>query len=160
MKKQKKQTVLTAIIAILVLSLIAMIASIVYEEAVNMNNQKLQETIVPEVSDKIDDIMQKDEISEDNESESEEVKDEIIEKEEFVGEEEQKIEKESGDQENSKSDDEKAIDLAKKEWGNDDSVTFDIEKKKNTKYYISVNKGAAVLQWYEVDTETWAISEY
>ena len=56
--------------------------------------------------------------------------------------------------------DEKAIELAKKEWGEDDTVTFNIEKKNGAKYYIAVKKDAMVVEWYEVDTESWKISEY
>ena len=56
--------------------------------------------------------------------------------------------------------DAKSIALAKKEWGDDDSASFSIEEKKNNKYYVAVKKDATVIQWYEVDTENWTISEY
>ena len=63
--------------------------------------------------------------------------------------------------ETTQSNDEKAIDLVKKEWGNDDTVTFSIEKKDGAKYRIAVrNSSTTVLQWYEVDIETWQVSEY
>ena len=53
-----------------------------------------------------------------------------------------------------------AIELAKKEWGNDDSVSFSIEEKKDNKIYVAVKNDATVIQWYEVNTNDWTISEY
>ena len=55
---------------------------------------------------------------------------------------------------------EKAIDLVKKLWGEDNSVTFSIAKKKGNKYYVAVKKSNSSNIWYEVDTETWEVSEY
>ena len=54
----------------------------------------------------------------------------------------------------------RAIELAKKEWGNDDSVSFSIEEKKDNKIYVAVKNDATVIQWYEVNTNDWTISEY
>ena len=54
----------------------------------------------------------------------------------------------------------KAIELAKKEWGEDDTVTFSVDEKKDSKYYVAVKQDATVIQWYEVDTNNWTISEY
>lgn len=76
---------------------------------------------------------------------------------EYIGEEEKEDFKEEIIIQNK---DEKAIELAKKEWGEDDTVTFNIEKKNGAKYYIAVKKDAMVVEWYEVDTESWKISEY
>ena len=57
--------------------------------------------------------------------------------------------------------DEKVIALVKKEWGNDKSVNVTIEKKNGTKYRAAVrDTSTTVLQWYEIDIETWEISEY
>lgn len=154
MKKQKKQTLLTAIIVILLIILIVMIGSIVYEEMINMNKQNIQDTIVPEVDEEYDILPEEEEISTE---ENEEV---IEENNEYLGEEEQQPENENVEQDLPKSKDEKAIELAKNEWGDDDTVTFSVEKKKDTKYYVAVKSAATVLQWYEVDTETWEISEY
>ena len=58
------------------------------------------------------------------------------------------------------SKEEKAIELAKKEWGEDDTVTFSVDEKKDSKYYVAVKQDATVIQWYEVDTNNWTISEY
>ena len=74
---------------------------------------------------------------------------------EFVGEEENKKE------EPEMTTDEKVIDRVKNEWGQDDAVTFSIEKKNGTKYRVAVrDSSTSVLQWYEVDTESWEVSEY
>ena len=80
----------------------------------------------------------------------------------YVGEEEKESqEKVKEEQKESKqTDDEKAIELAKKEWGDDDSVSFSIEEKKDTKIYVAVKSDATVIQWYEVNTSDWTISEY
>ena len=60
-----------------------------------------------------------------------------------------------------KSKEERAIELAKQEWGETDtSVDYTIEQKDGNKYYISVKKGTIVQLWYEVDTENWTISQY
>ena len=56
--------------------------------------------------------------------------------------------------------DEKTIALAKKTWDGDDSVTFSIEEKKGFMYYVAVKSNATVISWYEVNTDTWEISEF
>lgn len=157
MKEQKKQNLLTSIIIILVIALIMMLGSIVYEEKINMSKQPIKDTSVPVQSEE-----DKDNIEENEEPPVEDEKTEdIVEEspkqpEDYVGEEENDSPKET-----SQSNDEKAIDLVKKEWGNDDTVTFYIEKKDGTKYRIAVrNSATTVLQWYEVDTETWQVNEY
>lgn len=157
MKKQKKQTILNLIITILVIALILMIGSIVYEEIINVNKQQLtQNTSTPVIKDvEIDDL---DEIENEKDIVEEEKEEIPVEdsKEEFIGEEENKTEEKP-----EKTTDEKVIDLVKKEWGQDDSVIFSIEKKNGTKYRVAVrNSSTTVLQWYEVNTETWEVSEY
>ena len=82
-------------------------------------------------------------------------------KQEYVGEEEKNSsEEEKKEATNAKSKDEKAIELAKKEWGEDDSVKFSIEEKKGSMYYIAVKSDANVISWYEVNTETWEINDF
>lgn len=52
--------------------------------------------------------------------------------------------------------DQKAINMVKQDWGEDSSVTFKIdEKKENGKYVVSVvdKKTTAVLVWYDVDVK-------
>ena len=56
---------------------------------------------------------------------------------------------------------EKAIELAKKEWGKDDkNVTYNVEQKEDNIYYVAVRQNDQVQKWYEVDTEKWTIREY
>ena len=58
------------------------------------------------------------------------------------------------------SNDEKAINLAKKEWGEDNSVTFSVEKTNGNFYYVAVKNNATVLCWYKVDLDTQKVTEY
>ena len=76
---------------------------------------------------------------------------------EYIGQEEKESETDDKDE---KSIDEKALDLAKKEWGDDSSVQFSIEEKKGNKYYIAVTSNATRIAWYEVNINTWEISEF
>lgn len=153
MKKQKKENILTAIIVILVVILIMLIGSIVYEEKINRDKQQIQDTMAPAEEEQKDEEQNQDEEINDGES-----TDENESKEEYVGEEEQQ------ENENkvttTKSNDEIAIDLAKSKWGNDDTVTFSIEEKKGTVYYVAVKSDATVIAWYEVNVETEEVSEY
>ena len=78
----------------------------------------------------------------------------------YIGEEEQESNNDEQTQV-TENKDEKAIELAKKEYGEDDtSVTYSIERKDGNKYYVAVKNDATVVMWYEVDTDTWEISEY
>ena len=150
MKKQKKQNILTAIIIILILALIMLIGSIVYEEKINRDKQAVQETIAPvEKEEQEDKIQEQEEIND---------KEEVNEsKEEYIGEEE----KENNEViSKPKSNDEKAIDLAREKWGKDNTVTFSIEEKKGSIYYVAIKSDATVISWYEVNVETEEVSEY
>jgi len=154
MKKQKKQNLLNAIITILVIALVMMVVSVVYEEKINMSKQPTQSTNAPVIDkDSKDDVEEKDkEIVEEEKEEELPTEDD----EEYLGEEENKTEEEP-----KMTTDEKVIDLVKKEWGEDDSVTVNIEKKNGNKYRVAVrDTSTTVLQWYEVDIETWEVSEY
>lgn len=155
MKKQKKQSLLTAIIIILVLALIMMVGSIVYEEKINKSKQMTQKIDVPAIEEESN-YGEENDITINEEEKKEEKEDAPVEEnQEYIGEEENKTE------EIEMSTDEKVIDLVKKEWGEDDSVTFSIEKKNGTKYRVAVrNSSTTVLQWYEVNIETWEVSEY
>ena len=76
-----------------------------------------------------------------------------------VGKEEQNSETTSSN--NSQTKEEKAVELAKNKWGkNDETVSFNIEQKDGKLYYVAVRKDTQVMQWYEVNTETWEIKEY
>lgn len=153
MKKQKKQNLLTAIIIIALFALAMMITSMIYEEKIN--SEKAQNVISTVAQD---DEKNENTVEEDNTIKNETVEEPVTEPEqEYVGEEEQES---SQEEITTQSKDEKAIELAKKEWGEDDSATFSIEEKNNSKYYVAVRKDGNTLVWYEVDTETWEISEY
>lgn len=161
MKIQKKQSLLTVIITILVIALIMLVGSIVYEEKINISKRETQNTVAPVENEQ--EQVSKEQEKEENSVEDIPVEDakeeEIIEdKDEYVGEEEQVNDATPTD--TTKSKDEKAIELAQKEWGEDNSVTFNVEEKKEAKYYVAVKREATVVQWYEVDTETWKISEF
>ena len=167
MKKQKKQNFLTFIIIILVIALAVLLGSMAYEEAINMNKQSTKPASFPELDkekteneqeNKKDDLK----IEEDNNENEQNInnKDEennIKEDEtEYVGEEE-KNDKETN---SGKTTEEKVIDLAKQEWGEDTTVIFSIEEIKGNKYYVAVKSEATTVCWYLVDVETWEISEY
>ena len=166
MREQKKQNVLTAIIVILVIALVMMVGSIIYEEKINISRQPIQNVNTPDIKEdeKVDteveeneeDVVLGKEETEDKEIENEtESEDLPVEDEEYVGEEEATTE------EPKISTDQKVIDLVKKEWGQDNSAIFSIEKKNGNKYRVAVrDSSTTVLAWYEVDTETWKVSEY
>lgn len=155
MEKQKKQNLLTAVIIILVIALIMMIGSIVYEEKINMSKKPIQNTSSPvQDEEEKNDIEYKEEIPVEDESQKD-TTEEPKEEPEYLGEEENNSQVET-----SQSNDEKAINLVKKEYGNDNSVTFSIEQKNGTKYYVAVKSENEPTVWYEVDTENWEVSEY
>lgn len=81
-----------------------------------------------------------------------------------IGKEEQESNKENSEQnaqENTMSDDELAIDLAKKEWGLDEeSFKFNIEHKEGKIYNISVRDlNGNAMAWYKVDLQTGAVTQ-
>ena len=128
-----------------------MVGSIIYEEKINMSKEATQNTI-----ESVEEEQEENTVVEKQETPIEE-ENTVVEKEEYVGEEEKEVSKE---EETYKSKDERAIELAKGEWGADDTVTFSVEEKSGSKYYVAVKSEATVITWYEVDTETWEISEY
>lgn len=167
MKKQKKQSLLTAIIIILALALIVMVGSIIYEEKINISKNQTQNTVTPTVKEENIDDEEQLPVEDDNTDSEEIVEDEIKDSEE--DEQEEKVEDSEqyvGEEENDKKEDstqskeEQAIDAVKKQWGEDDSVTFSVERKKDTKYYVAVKSSNSETTWYEVDIETWEVEEY
>ena len=147
---KKQQHILTLIIILAVIALVAVIGSIIYDEKAKENKKAVETISAPKVEEKKEETP---EIIEPEETQQEE--EEKKEENEYVGEEE-KVSEEQVKQ----TDDEKAIELAKKEWGEDDSVIFSIENKKGNKIYVAVKQDATVIQWYEVNTTNWTISEY
>ena len=147
MKKKKEQNILTLIIVLAIIALAIIIGSIIYEEQIEENKEAVESIAIPAIEEKQETI---EPVESENIIQEEET-------EEYVGEEEQETQKEETIPQNK---DEKAIDLVKKEWGEDDTVTFNVEKKNGSKYYVAVKKDATVISWYEVDTENWEINEY
>ena len=153
MKKKTEQKILTIIIVLALVAIAVIVGSIIYEEEMKKNKNAVETIAKPTIKNKETDVEETPEKEENLPQEQE------PEKEEYVGEEEKEAEQENiANQTQSK--DEKAIELAKKEWGDDDSVIFNIEEKDGDKYYIAVKKDATAIKWYEVDTESWKISEY
>ena len=147
MKKKKEQNILTLIIVLAIIALAIIIGSIIYEEQIGENKEAVESIAIPAIEEKQETI---EPVESENIIKEEET-------EEYVGEEEQETQKEERTTQNK---DEKAIDLVKKEWGEDDTVTFNVEEKNGSKYYVAVKKDATVISWYEVDTENWEINEY
>lgn len=143
---EKKQHILTAIIIVALLALAVLVVSIIYDEKIKENKKAVETISVPQVQEeKVEPEPQVENTPQESQQE------------EYVGEEEKETQKEEQKVENK---DEKAIELAKKEWGEDDTVTFSVDEKKDSKYYVAVKQDATVIQWYEVDTNNWTISEY
>lgn len=150
---KKQQHILTLIIVLAVIGIAVVIASIIYDEKIRDNKKAVETISVPQI-----DNIEKEEPA------KEEEKPEVSTNTEsdYVGEEEKESQEqvEEEQKESKQTDDEKVIELAKKEWGNDDSVSFSIEEKKDNKIYVAVKNDATVIQWYEVNTNDWTISEY
>lgn len=148
MSKNKSQKVLNIIIVLLVIALIAMIGLVIYDSKIANNEEKNVDVSKTEINQNQNNQVVEEEIQ----------KEETDNSEEYVGEEE----KESQEEETTElSNDEKALQLAKKEWGEDDNtVTYSIEEKKGNIYYIAVKSNATTISWYQVNTETWEISEF
>lgn len=160
MKKQKKQNLLTTIIILLVIILVMLVGSIVYEEVINMKKQPIQDTSSAEIKEEEKDTtIEKDETFVEDEVEENDDEQENVEEsennQEYVGEEESNSQGQT-----TENKDEKAIQAVKKEWGEDSSVTFSIEQKKGNIYYVAVKSESASTVWYEVNIDTWEVSEY
>ncbi len=143
----EKQKILTLIIVVAIIGLIGLGGYVVYDEMQQKNTQTKTETISADKENQI----QKEEPKE------EENKEKQPKQEQAEGKEEKESNAEA---KNEESKDDKAIALAKKTWGDDNSVTFNIEEKKGNLYYIAVKGDGAVISWYEVNTDTWEISDF
>lgn len=151
MGKKNTQRILTIIIVLAVIVLFILIGSIIYEEQMKKNKEAVESVYAPILENDSDSI-------EPVQIENTEIEEEIK-NEEYIGEEEQETnEKDTVSQ--IQNNDEKAIDLARKEWGEDSSVTFNIEEKDGTKYYVAVKQDATVIGWYEIDADNWKIKEF
>lgn len=151
MSKDNKQKILTAIIIVALVALILIIAYVVYSEKISENKKDTSNTAITENL-----VMNNNTIAEPEEEAKVEEK-EPESNNNYIGQEEN----ESTQQEDTQlTKDEKAIQLAKDKWGEDDSVTYNIEEKKGNTYYIAVKSNATVVAWYEVNIETWTINEF
>lgn len=151
MGKKNTQKILTIIIVLAVIVLFILIGSIIYEEQMKKNKEAVESVYAPILENDSDSI-------EPVQIENTEIEEEIK-NEEYIGEEEQET-NEKDTVSKIQNNDEKAIDLARKEWGEDSSVTFNIEEKDGTKYYVAVKQDATVIGWYEIDTDNWKIKEF
>lgn len=147
MKKENIQKILTAIIVIAMLAIVGVVIYATYTLRANIGEQNNDNR------NEINTNQQEEDVNKTEQKPQEEQKDD--EKQEFEGKEE-----EESNKDNQISKDEKAIKLAKETYGEDDTVTFNIEQKKDNLYYVAVKNDATTILWYEIDTDTWKISEY
>lgn len=148
MSKNKSQKVLNIIIVLLVIALIAMIGLVIYDSRNSNSEENNVDISKTEINQNQNNQVIEEEIKEEENNNNEE----------YVGEEEKESQEEATTE---LSNDEKALQLAKKEWGEDDNtVTYSIEEKKDNIYYIAVKSNATTISWYQVNTETWEISEF
>lgn len=153
---KKQQHILTIIIILAIIACITLIVSMIYDEKIKQNKKAIETIVVPKEA-KEETIKPSTDTSEEHEKDEEKSKENT--EDEYIGEEEKQSQKEE-EKEEKENKDEKSIKLAQKEWGDDNGVSFSIAKKENNKYYVAVKQDATVIQWYEVDTEKWTISEY
>lgn len=151
MRKSTKQNILTVVIIVAIIALIGIIVYVMYEEKIKENNKVQNATLIESVNNTTNNTVQEEKEQPKKEEEEQPKQDE------YIGKEEEETNKEEDTQ---MTKDEKAIQLAKDQWGEDSSVTFNIEEKKDNIYYIAVKSNATVVAWYEVNTETWTISEF
>ncbi len=146
---KKTQNLLTGIIIVAVIALIGIIVWITYNQIINSQKEEnTTNTITTNETNTTNNTVVKE-----NEEESTPVES----NDDYIGIEEE----ESANEENTeKTTDERAIELAKETWGEDDSVTFSIERKDGNVYYIAVSSNATTISWYQVNIDTWEISEY
>ena len=142
----KIQKILNVIIIVALIIVIGIVGMIIYdikvqskETSKEISEQKEIETVNKEIDEK-------------QENETEENPEE-----EYIGQEESN--RQDGE-DTTKTIDEKVIELAKEKWGEDNSVTFSIEEKKENLYYVAVKSNAKVISWYEVNINTWEISDF
>lgn len=164
METREKQRLLTLIIIVSLLAIASIIGFIIVPEIKEQNNREN----VTENQDNKSNNTGEDVSKADDTNDNKDVKDEPdintsdnenTNNNDSVGKEEQNSETTSSN--NPQTKEEKAVELAKNKWGkNDETVSFNIEQKDGKLYYVAVRKDTQVMQWYEVNTETWEIKEY
>lgn len=145
-----KKTKIGIIIAVIILLIAIIAAAIIFTNPFEESNNEDIEALNNQENEVINNIIENNEIV--NEEENEEVNNDVEETE-------VNNEEESGYEANT-SDEEKAIELVKKEWGEDDTVVFDLSGvTADGKYRVSVNRDTKVLAWYIVDVETGTVTQ-
>ena len=146
---KKAQNILTGIIVVAVIALIGIIVWITYNQIINSQKEEENTTNTIATNETTNTIN-----VEENQEEEENTP--VESNDDYIG-----IEEGSAKEGNTeKTTDERAIELAKETWGEDDSVTFSIERKDGNVYYIAVSSNATTISWYQVNIDTWEISEY
>ena len=140
---------------LLVILVIAIVGVLAWTGKVYLNEKKELDTVANNKTEN-------NEASNENKvEEKEEAKKEEVTVEEPEEENEQEEEKQN--EETSSSNEEKAIELAKKEYGvTDGGIYYRIDQiQSNTEYIVSVrNKDTSVLAWYIVDVKAGTVKDY
>lgn len=131
----------------------------IMDKYIENNNTKDDEEEINEIDNNTTEqnVIQENKVEEQNATNN--VENQTIGKEE---EETQKeIEKEEKNNTTKSITEKEAINLVKKEWGEDDTVYFTVANKDSDNYYISVNDNSttSVLSWYTVNIKTGEVSE-
>lgn len=159
---EKKDKILITILVILLITIIVGVWLYCTLETTNTKNEvnntaKQENKIEEQKENKVEENM----LEEENAIEENVVeKNEINETEttsNIVG----KEEKESKTENTGKTNEEKAIEVAKKEWGTTDGVSFDIQNREGNIYTVAVRSisNTQVYAWYRVNVETESIEE-
>lgn len=161
METREKQNLLTMIIIVAFLAIALIVGFIIYPEIKENNKNNIQNShsitkteSTNTISTKTSSITQN--ITNANTEATETTKTDSTNG--YIGREEMDNEKTESI---AQTKEERAIDLAKKEWGeNDANVTYNVEQKEENIYYVAVRLNDQVQKWYEIDTEKWTIKEY
>ena len=120
----------------------------IHEDIVKENIN--QENLIEEDNTVQVDNVEKDEEGQNNKLESQNIVSDTVKSQEISSEEESQVNKES-----QKNKEQIATDLAKNEWGDDESVYYTIDRISGDKYYICVRSKATTetLAEYEIDID-------
>lgn len=151
MSKKTKVALVILIIALIIVIAIAVVASISPFKDKGTNAEALNDTQINGMLNNTENNLENAE-QENNISNTE--------ANNVEGTENKEQEKPSTSDNANNSNEEKAIELVKKEWGEDSSVYFDLAGvTSDGKYRVSVNKDTKVLAWYIVDIENETVTQ-
>lgn len=151
MSKKTKVALVILIIALIIVIAIAVVASISPFKDKGTNAEALNDT-------QINGMLNNTENNLENAEQENSISD--TEANNVEGTENKEQEKPSTSDNANNSNEEKAIELVKKEWGEDSSVYFDLAGvTSDGKYRVSVNKDTKVLAWYIVDIENETVTQ-